>query len=263
MARKVRTAEMSWREVEAAIARGAVALVPMGSTEEHGPHVPTGDYLIADVIAERVAAATDAVMTPVIPFSYSEYFRHYPGTVTLQASTMRAVVYDIVTGLLDQGFRHVVLLNGHKGNEPILLPLIRKIRRERGMLVPVVAPLGFGLTPALQAEIYGDKPTGHGGEPIGSIQAYLNPELVDLERAEEWGTQPFQGQSGTSLNGFSFAGRPVLLALNMEDITPPSGSLSDPRLASADRGERIVTSAVEGLTAFVEWFKTIDPSVTP
>lgn len=263
MSQKVRTAEMTWREVEAAVERGAVALVPMGSTEEHGPHVPTGDYLIADAIAERVATATNDVMTPTIPFSYSEYFRHYPGTITVQAATMRAIVYDIVTGLLDQGFRHVILLNGHKGNEPVLLPLIRELRRERGMLIPIVAPLGFGLTPSLQAEIYGDNPTGHGGEPIGSLQAYLNPELVDLDAAEEWGTRAFQGQAGTTLNGFTFAGRPVMLALNMEDITPPSGSLSDPHLASAERGERIVSNAVEGLIGFVEWFKTIDPAVAP
>lgn len=258
---RVRTAEMSWRAVEEAVKRGATAFVPMGSTEEHGPHVPTGDYLIADAIAERVAIATGSVMIPTIPFSYSEYFRHYPGTVTFKATTMRAVVYDVVTGLLDQGFRHVVIFNGHKGNEPVLSPLIREIRRERGVLVPVVAPIGFGMTREMQAEVYGSNPIGHGGEPVGSMQAYLNPELVDVSRGEDWGTRPFQGQEGTTLNGISFAGRPVMLALNMEDVAPLSGSLSDPNLASAERGERIVENSIAGLTEFIEWFKTIDPEM--
>ncbi len=69
MATKVRTAEMSWKEVESALERDAVAIIPMGSTEEHGPHSPTGDYLITDAIAEQVARATDSVMVPTIPFS--------------------------------------------------------------------------------------------------------------------------------------------------------------------------------------------------
>ena len=263
MSEKVRTAEMSWREVEEALERGAPAIVPMGSTEEHGPHAPTGDYLITDEIAARVASTSGAVVTPTIPFSYSEYFRHYPGTITLQAETLTLLIRDTVSCLLDQGFRHVILFNGHKGNEPILSPLIRAIRRERGVLVPVVSPLGFGLTPALQRELYGDNPTGHGGEPIGSIMTHLRPELVNLNRAEDWESRSFLGQPATGLNGIAFDGREVMLAINMEDVTPPSGSLSDPRLASADKGKGIVDSAVDGLTSFVRWFQTVDPSIAP
>src|SRR5690606_34770833 len=121
-------------------------------------HAPTGDYIIADEVAEQVVRASGDVMVPTIPFSYSEYFRNYPGTITLQAETLRLIVKDVVYCLLDQGFKHVVLLNGHKGNEPVLLPLIRQIRRERGILIPVVAPLGFGLTGEVHRELYGDIP---------------------------------------------------------------------------------------------------------
>ena len=262
MTSKSRTAEMSWREVEAAIRRGCAALVPMGSTEEHGPHSPTGDYLITDVIAERVAKQTGDVMVPVLPFSYSEYFRHYPGTITLRSSTLQALVKDTVYCLLDQGFTHVILLNGHAGNEPILSPLLREIRREREILIPSVAPLGFALASGLRQELYAEISTGHGGEPIGSIMAYLFPDLVDLDRAEDWDNKPFLGQPA-GLNGITFEGKSVSLAVNMEDITPPSGSLSEPRNATADKGERIVTSAVENLSSFVRWYKTVDPKVSP
>lgn len=262
MAEKVRTAEMSWREVEAARDRGAAVLVPMGSTEEHGPHAPTGDFVIAEEIAVRVARRTDSVVVPTIPFGYSEYFRHYPGTITLQPETLAAVVGDTVACLLDQGFRHLILVNGHKGNDVVLMPLIRRLRRERGWLIPIVAPLGFGMPPAVQRELYGDNPIGHGGEPIGSVMSYLFPHLVDLDRAEDWASHPFLGLPA-NLNGVTFQGREVGLAINMEDITPPSGSLSDPRLASSEKGQRIVEEAVEALTAFVTWFKTVDPKVQP
>jgi creatinine amidohydrolase len=263
MAQKVRTAEMSWREVEEAIKAGAAALVPMGSTEEHGPHAPTGDFMIADAITERVAAATGDVMTPTIPFSYSEYFRHYPGTVTLQPETLTLLIRDTVYCLLDEGFRHVILFNGHKGNEPILMTLIRQIRRERGVLVPIVAPLGFGLTGPLQRELYGDTPTGHGGEPIGSIVSYLRPDLINLDRAAGWESKDYLGLPTSGLNGVIFEGRAVNFAINMGEVTPPSGSLSDPLVASADKGQRIVDNAVAGLSSFVRWFKSIDPAVAP
>lgn len=260
---RVRTAELSWRMVEEARARGAAVLVPMGSTEEHGPHSPTGDYMICDAIAVSVAEATGDLVTPVIPFSYSEYFRHYPGTITVQAETLRLLLRDVVGSLLDQGFRHVILLNGHAGNGPILQTLLREFRRERGILVPAVAPLGFAQSPALMRELYGDHPIGHGGEPVGSMMRYVRPELVDLDRAEAWGSRPFLGQPTATLGGITFQGHQVMMAINMEEITPPSGSLSDPLLASRERGERLVTNAIEGLIAFVRWFKTVDPSVEP
>jgi len=130
------------------------------------------------------------------------------------------------------------------------------------MLVPVVAPLGFGLTPSVQRELYGDTPTGHGAEPIGSIQMYLRPDLVNLDKAEDWATKDYYGLPA-NLNGVNFEGRPVNLAINMGEITPPSGSLSDPFAGSPEKGERIVTNSIDGLTAFVNWFKTVDPKVEP
>lgn len=260
---RVRIAELSWRMVEEARDRGAAVIVPMGSTEEHGPHSPTGDYLITDAIAEAVAHATGDLIAPTIPFSYSEYFRHYPGTITLQTETLRLLLRDVVGSLLDQRFRHVILFNGHNGNGPILQTLIREFRRERGILIPVVAPLNVAQSPALIREVYGEYRTGHGGEPVGSMMSYLHPELVDVGRAEDWGARPYLEQTTAGLGGITFRGNAVMMAINMEDVTPPSGSLSDPRLASPARGERLVTYAIEELTAFVRWFKTVNPMVEP
>lgn len=260
---KVRTAEMTWREVKAAIKQGAAAIFPLGSTEEHGPHALTGDYMEAEEIAVRAARQTGDVVFPCLPFGYSEYFRHYPGTVTLQHETVVRVVEDVLDCLMEQGFSHIVLLNGHKGNDPALMQLLRHIRRKTGRLIPIVSPLGFGLTPEITKELYGDAKIGHGGEPMGSVGMYLFPDLVDLSQAEAWGSREFLGLKPSGLAGVTFEGCQVGLAINMEDITPPSGSLSDPLLASAERGQRIVETAVERLARFMTWFKGIDPQVKP
>jgi creatinine amidohydrolase len=258
---KVHSAEMSWREVEQAIQRGAAAIFPMGSTEEHGPHVPMGDYMLADEMAVRVARITGDIVFPCFPFSYSEYFRHFPGTITMQSDTIFRVVDEVVGCLVDQGFRHIVLFNGHKGNEPTLSHLIRKIRRERGVLVPIVSPFGFALPPALMKEL--DIVVGHGGEPIGSMWEYLFPGLVEPSRIEDWGTKEFLGLRTSGLGGVVFDGAEVGFPIDMEDITPPSGSLTDPRSPSAEKGRRIVDQAVERMAQFMRWFRTVDSHVKP
>ena len=76
---QVRTAEMSWRQVDAAIGRGAAAIFPLGSTEEHGPHAATGDYLIAEEVAVRTARQSGHVAVPCgPPFGDPQYFRKFP-----------------------------------------------------------------------------------------------------------------------------------------------------------------------------------------
>ncbi|MGI5836070.1 MAG: creatininase family protein [Chloroflexota bacterium] len=252
--------KMPWRQVEAAIKRGAAALFPMGSTEEHGPHSPMGDYLAAEEISLRVARETGDLVFPPLPFSYSEYFRNFPGTITLSSQCLYQFVLEVVDCLIGSGFKHIVLVNGHKGNSPTLLHLVRDIRREKGLLVPVVSPLAFGLTPAVDKEIYGDYKWAHGGEPMGSLMSYLVPGTVDLSRVEDWGSKDFHGLPA-GLDGVVFEGVQVSMPICMEDIAPPSGSLSDPRMASVERGQRMADESVNRLVRFIRWFKGINPIV--
>ena len=258
---RVVSAEMSWRQIEAAVQRGAAAIFPLASTEEHGPHAPTGDYKATAEIARRVAERTGDIAFPCLPFGYSEYFRNYSGTITLQHDTLFRVVEDVVNCLIDQGFKHIILLNGHKGNEAILLPLARKVRRKQGLLLPIVSPFGFALTPALQKELYGEQPIGHGAEPMASIMMYLFPDLVDMDLVDDWDTRTFHGLAPVGLNGLRFEEVTVAFPLDMEDITPDSGSLTDPRPASAEKGQRIVEASVDRIARFVTWFKELEPTL--
>lgn len=221
-----------------------------------------GDYLVEEEIAVRVARQTGDVVIPPLPYGYSEYFRKFPGVITLQSDTLYRFVEDVVQCLIAHGFRHIALFNGHKGNEPTLMHLVRKIRREQGLLVPIVSSSSFGVTADLVKEIYGlHYRLGHGGEPMGSVYMYMMPGSVDLSRAEEWGQRPFLGLPADGLSGVLFEGTHVGFAVDMDDITPPSGSLSDPGVASVEKGKRQTDVAVEGAVRFMRWFKSIDPHV--
>lgn len=258
----MRLGELSWTAVQEAIKGGAAAIIPLGSIEEHGPHVPMGDYMAIHDIAGRTGEATGDLVIPTMPFGFSEYFRHYPGTITLRHDTLRAVVEDIVDCLVRHGLRHIAIFNGHAGNMPILELLTRQIRRTRGLLIPTLSPLQIMQAPALIKEVYGpDVQLGHGGEPMGSLMMVLAPGRVRMERAGAFGRKHVLGMPTDGLGGIVYKGVRVALPLDMREVTPETGSLSDPSKASPERGKALLDYAVNFCVDFMRWFRTTDPRV--
>lgn len=254
--------ELSWTQAGAAFAEGASAIIPLGSIEEHGPHVPMGDYVVIDEIARRTAESTRDLIVPTMPFGYSEYFRQYPGTITLRPETLANVVDDTIDCLIQHKARRIVIFNGHAGNSPILELLTRRVRRQIGLLIPIVSPLQVIQNPALIAKVYGDGvQLGHGGEPMGSIMMALRPGSVHMDRASNFGRKQMLGMPTEGLGAIVFRQARVFLPLDMRDITPESGSLSDPSLASPERGQALLDFAVEYCAEFMRWFRTTDPWV--
>jgi creatinine amidohydrolase len=266
MSAKRRIAEMSWREVRATVPSQPVVLIPLGSTEQHGPVTPTGDYLIADEIAVRVAERTGSLVTPVIPFGNSEYFRSFPGTISVRSETLAAVAEDVCVSLLDHGFERLLFVNGHSGNDPILEDVARRLRRTRGVRIITIKPGAFR-PPALLRQLYGDDVTrvlGHGGEPLASMWLHLRPELVDLNANEPGSRADYHGLAINDLSVASFDRTPVAVYFDMEEISP-NGSMGDSTVASADKGRAILEAVVDGMVAFVERFKqmTVRPLAGP
>ena len=104
----------------------AVAFLPVGSVEQHGPHLPLGtDYLIADWIAEEVAKALNdegliAIKLPPIPYGLSSMWSAYPGTLTLKSHTFIDLVKEVITSIIASGVERVLVVNGHAGNSDAL-----------------------------------------------------------------------------------------------------------------------------------------------
>jgi creatinine amidohydrolase len=258
----MRIGEMSWTAVRDAVRQGAAAIIPLGSIEEHGPHAPMGDYMAIHEIAGRTGEATGDLVVPTMPFGYSEYFRHYPGTITMRPETLAAVVEDTVDCLLRHGLRHIAIFNGHAGNMPILELLARKIRRTRGLLIPTLSPLQILQAPALIKELYGEgMQLGHGGEPMGSLMMVLAPGKVRMDQAGAFGRKQVLGMPTDGLGAITFKGVRVALPLDMRDVTPETGSLSDPGKASAEKGRAMLDHAVNVCSEFMRWFRTTDPRV--
>jgi creatinine amidohydrolase len=257
----MRLGEMTWTEVREAVAAGVTAVIPLGSIEEHGPHAPMGDYIINDEIAARAADETGDIVAPIIPYGYSEYFRNYPGTITLRASTLDAVLTDTIDCLLHHGFPRIAIFNGHAGNTGIVDLVVRRYRRARGLVIPAIAPLSLLQAPEVVERVYGAKAQmGHGGEPVGSLWMHLRPSRVQMQRAGAWGRREVLGCPTDGLGAIKVDGIRVAVPLDMEDVAPPeTGSLSDPTLGTAERGRAMVAHAVESCAKFLRWFRGIDP----
>lgn len=261
---KVEMGRMTFSEFKTLVRERPVVLIPVASIEEHGPQAPMGDYIITEDVARLICRRTNAIMTPVIPFGYSEYFHRFPGTITLRAPTLAAVVEDVCTSLLEHGLDHLILFNGHRGNNAILEQVGRQIRRTHGVILAEITPWEF-LTPAFMQEVYGEDVvrTGHGSDPATSLNLYLQPEDVNMKLIEEGVLRanatfgPFKVQgTGKVKVGDAHA----TLYLNYDDIAP-NGVVGDARIASRDKGERMVRRIVDRCVEFVEAFASLETHI--
>src|SRR5581483_2750534 len=110
--------EMNWMQVEAALERDRRAVVPVGSTEQHGYLSLCVDAILAERVAVEAAEPLGVPVFPVLAYGITPYFRRYPGTISLRLDTYHRIVSDILDSLAATGFTRILFVNGHGGNSP-------------------------------------------------------------------------------------------------------------------------------------------------
>lgn len=109
---------MHWSQVEARIKVDDRAIVPLGSTEQHAGLSLSVDSILSERVATDAAEPLGIPVFPVVPYGITPYFKAFPGSISLRVETYVALVRDILDGLYGQGFRRILLVNGHGGNQP-------------------------------------------------------------------------------------------------------------------------------------------------
>ena len=109
---------MNWSQVERYLETDDRAVVPLGSTEQHAGLSLSVDSILSERVATEAAAPLGVPVFPVLPYGITPYFLAYPGSVSLRVSTYLALVRDVLDSLARQGFRRILLVNGHGGNAP-------------------------------------------------------------------------------------------------------------------------------------------------
>ena len=128
---------LTWPEIKEEIQNGRVTvIVPFGSTEQHGRHMPLGtDAVLGDVFGWGLAERLDAFLAPTVRYGCSEHHLAFSGTISLNEDTFQRIVMDIVTSLSRHGFRRIVLLPTHGGNFKPLAEAMAKIKPVKGVRV--------------------------------------------------------------------------------------------------------------------------------
>ena len=121
----MRIADMNWRMVEDWTRHDDRCVLPIGSTEQHAGLSLATDAINAERVAQEAAEPLGVPVFPVVPYGLTPYFTDYPGTVTLRLETYAALMRDILDSLKHAGFRRILIVNGHGGNQPVSL-LVRE-----------------------------------------------------------------------------------------------------------------------------------------
>ena len=242
---KVRLEHMTFKEVRG-LGDVQVAVLPWGSCEPHGLHLPYAtDTLsavrVAELACERAAAdGAKVVLLPAIPVGYNGNQRAFPLTLNLQPTTQLAVLRDIVDSLAWHGIRKLVVLNGHGGNE--FRALLRELYPRVECRIFLVDWWERGVEAAAK---YGPNSMGHAGPAETSWSLFFHPELVHMEWADTGITH--RPRMETFEKGWAWTPRP------WHSFTDTSGE-GDPGGADAGTGKLIVQEAAGKIARFLVEF---------
>ena len=241
-------AHMTWMDIRDLEKREACVVLPIGAIEQHGPHLPviTDTLLVEHELAlalERLPDTAHVYRLPCVNYGKSNEHAGYPGTFTLTASTLMAVVRDLARGVKMAGFTRLVLLNSHGGNRAVLDMMARELREEFGLLVFSVFPPALVPDPVETPAIEGRYGI-HAGDWETSVVLALEPGLVKLERANT--AFPAFPQGAVSLT--TSAAHVGWLTRDWSE----TGTFGDATVASAERGQVRLEAMVARLAVVLE-----------
>ncbi len=230
----------TYLQTEEYLKRDDRIIIPLGSVEQHGKAVATGiDYLIPQAIAERAAEDINLLCTPPLPFGCSLHHAAFPGTVSVRPTTYIALLDDLFVFLYRQGFRRIYCLNGHGGNVPTMKAAASEVSyRLEGVRIYAYSYFDFAEVETLSGEFFGDDGGSHVTPGEVSLLMYLHPELVG-DLSSEVKTEPGLIKWHPS-------------PADWKKYYPTGNVGSDPKLATAELGERLFEAAVRGFKELLE-----------
>ena len=247
----VRFQHLTWPEVNECAAEGRLAIIPAGTVEAHGPHLPLStDTVIAQGVLEaartRVADDVPVLVLPTMPVGYSIEHAAFAGTLSIGAETLTRVLIDLADGVWRAGVRKLVIANAHGGQPQILDIASREVRAARPMLVVAANVYRFwrGVEP------FSDLERAHGihaGAVETSIMMHLDPDRVRAEAVDTFSSLSERlADENAHLTAFGTVG----FGWQSQDLNP-SGAVGDATLASAEVGAKLIEEAAEALAALI------------
>jgi creatinine amidohydrolase len=243
-----------------AIGRGPVVMLPFGTVEDHGPHLPIStDNTILEAICQETArrAAGDVLLMPLVAYGLDEHHMDFPGTVTVDMQTLIGYVADVAISAARHGFTHLLIVNGHGSNAPIADLAARKVVLETGAVCGAMSPnaaIDLTLAEPTLSEMRRSEPGGiaHAGEFETALMLHLRPDLVQMDKAVKE-----LGQLKIDYFNWDHPEPSILSWQDWWSRMSASGVCGDPTVATAAFGEALFETIVENMLRFVRAFRTL------
>jgi creatinine amidohydrolase len=262
--------QMAFPDIQEFLKESDVIMIPIGSCEMHGKHLPLGtDTFQAEAIAQRAAEIANVPYTDPLMYGYSpHHIRELNagiGTITISARTYNDFLYDIGRSLIHHGFGKLMFVAGHASNLKIIDPLIRKLRYDTGAIVGTFRAFAERYLAVVKDYMEGgpeETPGWHAGELETTQVMAFDESLVRMDRAKvgvahapEWLPKEFtktDGTPGVMLDGFEYFN----FAMEHQEFAP-DGIMGNPFRASKEKGEKCVEAFAQHLAHGLELLKPI------
>lgn len=251
---------LTWPEINEAVLARKVVLLPIGSTEQHGHHLPldVDNFLARSVcVAAAKRIPRETLVMPTIPYGYNEHALDFPGTIHVTYAHFIEYCLDVCKSVAHAGFERIIIIDGHGSNEHLCEFIARRATLETDALVASTmwTNLAVEAFEAVRESGYGG--AAHAGELETSAYLYLEPSRVQIDKAQDH----YGGASGES--GSQFIGadltkgwRPMKL-VQWTSTATPHGASGAATLATKEKGEAIIEGAAQKLAEFIHEFKAM------
>ncbi|NPV54293.1 MAG: creatininase family protein [Firmicutes bacterium] len=249
-------AERSWPELKEAIEKNTLIILPVGTIEEHGMHLPVEtDAAIAEAVARRIGEALkDEIPLLIMPTVWTGYsakeMTRWPGTIRVRPRVLTDMLFDVCSSLIEMGFKKIVILDCHGHHSGILNVVAREIADTYGVYMAITAPA------AMSAEGYGKIRRSvvggsiHGGEWETSLMLHLGRN-VNMDRATDEDIMRYHSEF---LPGDNFVSGKKVFWSTWGVQQSKTGIYGDPTVASKETGEQIMRFIVDNYVKFIREF---------
>ncbi len=253
--------DLTWPEINEAVLAKKVLLLPIGSTEQHGHHLPldTDNFLARSVcIAAAKRAPRENLVMPTIPYGYNEHALDFPGTIHVHYDHFIEYCLDVCKSAAYTGFDRIVIIDGHGSNEHLCEFVARRATLETDALVASCLWINLCVDEFNSARESGPGGAAHACELETSAYLYLDEDRVQMDKAEDHygGASGKQGSKFLSID--LAAPFPPMKMVRWTSSATPNGVSGAPTLATKEKGRTVVEGAAENLLAFVRELRAMD-----
>lgn len=260
VATQYRYDQLTWPEINEAVVAKKVVVLPVGATEQHGPHLPLDtDFKLASAVAYEAGRRSpgDMLVLPPVPYGYTHHVQDFPGTINIEPSTFIKYLVDITRSVAYHGFKRIIILNGHGSNHHLVEQAGRQTIMQTDALCVTLSwwqLVGDYWDREVRTSV---RPGGcaHACELETSMYLYLDPEHVQKDKIQD-NLAEYKSLPGEARWHYSdLTDASIATLIEWTSTYTPTGVIGQPEQATPDKGRRAFEHAVTQFVELVRWFR--------